>query len=214
VHALTPPGMGDRRSELTSDIGLESFIHDVGQTLEVQDLRDVVLVGHSFGGIVISGVVDRYSERIRSLVYLDSLILFDGQSAYEVLDQDVRDAIDHILLEKSTDVPVLPVPIGHDFGVADQQALEWMRPQLSPHPVRTYRDRLHLDHPLGAGIPGVYLDCVRPPSLRLSAVKARTLPLLPWPVLALETGHDAMISDPELVATVLSQIAREEELTQ
>ena len=76
----TQTGLGERKHLLSRDTTLDTFVEDVANVLDVEDLRDVILVGHSFGGVPITGVADRMPERIRHLVYLDGVILQDGQS--------------------------------------------------------------------------------------------------------------------------------------
>jgi pimeloyl-ACP methyl ester carboxylesterase len=208
VHAPTLPGLRPRK-ESPAAVGLEDFIVEIANLIIDCDLRDVLLVGHSFGGIVISGVVDRMPERIASLVYLDALVLADGERAYDVLGEDVRDSIDRLRADGEW---ALPVPQGYGFGVDDGPTLAWLLPQISPHPIRTYLEPLSLRAPLGAGRPGYYLDCVRPASTKLAAVKRAFLPSCPFPIYELPTGHDAMVSAPQLVSAVLSACARGESI--
>lgn len=91
-HHVTHPtqtGLGERRHLASNSLTLEIFIQDVVNHLVTEDLRDVVLVGHSFGGIAISGAAERVPERICQLVYLDSLIVQPGQTPYETLPPEV-----------------------------------------------------------------------------------------------------------------------------
>ena len=80
VFTPTQTGLGERKHLLSRDTTLDTFVEDVANVLDVEDLRDVILVGHSFGGVPITGVADRMPERVRHLVYLDAVILQDGQS--------------------------------------------------------------------------------------------------------------------------------------
>lgn len=80
VHTPTLTGLGDKKHLRAAYQGLQTFITDVAATIETEELQDVVLVGHSFGGMVITGVADRMAERIKHLVYLDAFAPNDGQS--------------------------------------------------------------------------------------------------------------------------------------
>src|SRR3712207_2174824 len=80
VFTPSQTGLGERRHLLSRNITLDTFVEDIANVLEAEDLRDVILVGHSFGGISVTGVADRMPDRIRRLVYLDAVILQDGQS--------------------------------------------------------------------------------------------------------------------------------------
>lgn len=89
VFTPTQTGLGERKHLLTPDITLETFVQDLLNVLEMEELTQVILVGHSFGGLAISGAADRAPARIRNLVYLDSVILQDGQAVFGVLPTDV-----------------------------------------------------------------------------------------------------------------------------
>jgi len=196
---LTPTctGLGDRAHLLTANVSLQTFIEDVVATTECEELEDVVLVGHSFGGLTALGVVDRIPGRVRRLVLLDALVVGSGESAYDVLIEE-RPAIDAARRRGLT----LPVP-DSDFGLTDPGLLAWVRRRLTPHPVRTYTDSLLLDHPPGGGVPTVYVECVRPRSARLLNYKQRTLRSSRWPVVELAECHDALVSVPSTVAALI-----------
>ena len=87
-HSVTAPtqtGLGERRHLLSGAITLETFVQDLVEHLEAEEIEDAILVGHSFGGMAISGAADRVPQRIRHLVYLDSMVLEDGQAFFDVL---------------------------------------------------------------------------------------------------------------------------------
>ena len=86
--ALT--GLGERSHLASAQIDLETHVRDVIAVLEYEDLREVVLVGHSYGGMVISGVADRVPERLALLVYLDAEVPMDGQSELDLLPPQER----------------------------------------------------------------------------------------------------------------------------
>ena len=79
VHAPSLTGLGERKHLARPDIDLDTHIADIVSLLEMEDLSDVVLVGHSYGGMVITGVADRAPERIGRLVYLDAFVPEDGK---------------------------------------------------------------------------------------------------------------------------------------
>ena len=88
VFAPTQTGLGERKHLLSRDIGIGTFIDDVANVLEAEELRDVILVGHSSAGLPITGVADRMPERIRHLVYLDAAIAQGGQSFFDIFPQE------------------------------------------------------------------------------------------------------------------------------
>ena len=91
VFAPTLTGLGERRHLMSANISLATFVADVAGVIEAEELEDIILVGHSHGGAVISGVADAMPERIRALVYLDATILQNGESAFGVLPAEVVD---------------------------------------------------------------------------------------------------------------------------
>ncbi len=85
VHALTLTGMGERRHLATPAVGLETHVQDVVNVLEYEDLRDVVLVGHSYGGMVVTALAAHAADRLARLVYLDALLPIDGECVFDLL---------------------------------------------------------------------------------------------------------------------------------
>jgi len=90
VYAPTLTGLGERAHLMRADIDLDFHIGDVVSLLQFEDLRDVILVGHSYGGMVITGVADRIPERIKALAYLDAFIPRDGQSLFDIKFRPIR----------------------------------------------------------------------------------------------------------------------------
>ncbi|HUH41378.1 MAG TPA: alpha/beta fold hydrolase, partial [Castellaniella sp.] len=90
-RVLTPTltGLGERCHLLSPRITLETFIQDIVHVLNFEDLSEVILVGHSFAGLVISGVADRVPQRIRQLVYLDAFLMDPGKSVFDTLAPDL-----------------------------------------------------------------------------------------------------------------------------
>src|ERR1700677_1146224 len=89
VFTPTQTGLGERKHLLSKDITLDTFTRDIVNVIEAEELTNIVLVGHSFGGMAISGVADAIPERIRHLVYLDSLMVEGGKSPFDSLPTDV-----------------------------------------------------------------------------------------------------------------------------
>src|SRR3954452_8117217 len=110
VFTPTQTGMGERKHLLSRDITIDTFVEDIVNVLEAEDLRDVVLVGHSFGGIPITGAADRVPERIRHLVYLDAAIMESGQSFFDTFAPQVVAARRRAAQEHGGGVAVPPAP--------------------------------------------------------------------------------------------------------
>lgn len=157
--------------------------------IEAEELSDVVLVGHSFGGITITGVADRMPERIRHLIYLDSRILEHGQSMIDV--DGARSLTWRQLAEETSGGITLPTPPVAYLGVPDPADLAWIERRLTPHPLGTFTSKLHLANPVVAnGRPCTYVACTEPiyPPLEICRDWARGRPGWAWAEIA--TCHD------------------------
>lgn len=206
TYTVTLTGLGDRAHLLSPAVGIETLVTDVASLIETEELTDVVLVGHSFGGVPITGVADRIPWRLRHLVYLDAVVIADGQCAFDQVPPDVVAARREAALASSGGLS-LPVPPAEAFGVFELDDAAWLARRLTPHPLRTYEDRLHLAHPFGAGLPKTYITCTDPiyPALQRSRDRVADDPS--WLRRNIATGHDAMVTAPAALATMLMEIA-------
>ena len=206
VYTPTLTGLGERAHLASPDVGLETHIQDIVGLLEYEDLHNVVLVGHSLAGGVVSGAADRAAHRIDHLVYLDASVLRDGECDLDAVRPEER-----AWLEKKARAEggwlVAPPRMKHPFGVTDEVDATWVNSRLTPHPLRAFTDRLHLERSASSGpLPGArtYIFCAEgtetlEPSP--SVERARTEP--GWQFLELDTAHDAMITDPQVLSGLL-----------
>ncbi|MGN9907826.1 alpha/beta fold hydrolase [Phytohabitans sp. LJ34] len=198
VLAPSLTGYGDKAHLLGPAVGLGTHIDDVAGLIEDERLDDVVLVGHSYSGMVISGVANRAPQRIAHLVFLDAMVPEDGETAVDVLP------ITKQLIDLAVDgwrvppMPEQPPPIGL-FGVIDPDDVAWLRSMLSDHPARSLQEPVRLDNPAAHAIPRTHVHCVKgqPAGITRRPVPAgdrlRELP----------TGHDCMITMPVELARLL-----------
>ncbi|MFN8534131.1 MAG: alpha/beta fold hydrolase [Dehalococcoidia bacterium] len=206
VYPLTLTGLGERAHLLNREIGLETHVQDVLNTLYFEDLREVILVGHSYGGMVIQVVADRDPVRIRHLIHFDSLVPQDGESALDLIGDDRRAALLE-LAKRHGDGWLLPGNQGVErFGIVDPADVAWAEPRLTPHPLRSLTDPARLSGEY-LKLPKSYIDCTikqRPSPSRVMPW-ART-PV--WRVFELEAGHDAMVTHPAEVVRIFEEVAR------
>lgn len=207
VFTPTQTGLGERAHLLRPDVGVETFVRDVVAVLEAEELTDVILVGHSFGGVAISGAADRVPGRIRHLVYLDALLAPDGRSAFDDLPADVVERRIAESIEVGGVACMKPFPPSA-FGVGDPADTAWLERRLTPHPLRTYQDKVRLHSDIGNGLPRLYAVCSDPQYAPLAASRDYVRQAPGWDVRDLPTCHDAMIAAPGLVADLLSEVAR------
>jgi len=207
VYTPTQTGLGERSHLLSREITLETFVADVVNVLVWEELADVVLVGHSFGGISISGAADRVPQRIRHLVYLDAFIVQSGQSPFDTLTPELADSRRRAAQEFSGGVS-LPVPDPRSLGVTDDADAAWLRAHCTPHPLSTYETPVLLHHELGNGLPATYL-AARPEYRALVDSRAYARSRADWDYREILAGHDAMVTSPELVVAELERVARQ-----
>ncbi len=206
-HVYTPTltGLGERSHLLAADITLETCAQDLINVFLWEDLNDVVLVGHSFGGIAASAAADRIPERIRCLVYLDSLIIQSGESPFSVLPPDIAQARRALAKQSPGGLSIPPPPPGA-FGVTDAQDAQWLQEKCTPHPVSTYESTLILQHPVGNDLPASYI-AVKPDYAPLASVRQWVRAHTSWDYHEIEAGHDAMVTSPQAVSELLVQLA-------
>jgi pimeloyl-ACP methyl ester carboxylesterase len=197
VFTPTLTGVGERAHLLTADVGPATMVQDVVAVLENEELRDVVLVGHSFGALVALGVADRVPHRLRRLVLLDGLVVEPGQRGFDGVPPDVAESRTAAATELA-----FPVPSASAVGLTDPDDRAWVDRRLTPQPLRSYAEPFGLRHPLGNGLPITYIRCTDPPFPTLlsgQAIARRE----GWDWREIPTGHDAMISAPEATAAEL-----------
>ena len=207
MHAPTLTGLAERSHLLHPGIDLEHHVHDVVQLLHYEDLRDVILVGHSYGGMVITGVADRAHDRIGKLVFLDAANPVNGQSLLDVAGPVIEAVRPMGEVVDGVELVLLPAPgAGAFYGVTDPEVLAWMDARLTGHPWACFEQKLDLQHEdeLWA-IPQYHIVCTstlltRSPKLMQQARDAGRL----WDI---DTGHDLMITEPQAVADALLQVA-------
>ena len=202
VYAPTLTGLGERVHLASPEVGLETHIQDIVNVLEYEDLHDVILVGHSYGGQVITGVADRAPQRLAHLVYLDACAPQPGQSC---LDQwpDDRAAMDEQVQKDGDGWRLLPMfAAWQEAGVTEDRDLQWLVTLQSPQPYKTFQDAIVFDPGTVESTPRIYIECIGD----------RPRPVEPPPFTAgmrywtLARGHAAPITAPQEVATLLLHV--------
>ena len=206
VSTPTQTGLGERKHLLSKDITLDTFAADVINHIEAEELTEVILVGHSFGGTSITGAADKIPNRIRHLVYLDSVILENGQSVFSALPADIVAARRKTVAEQGQGI-FIPPPPPTAFGIPENHAsADWVRRRLTPHPVGTYDSPMRIDNPVGNGRPRTYIACTDPSYGPLEGARQWVKKQQDWKWQEIATGHDAMVTAPAELARMLAAI--------
>ena len=207
VFTPTLTGLGERRHLMNAEIGLETHINDVLGVLEYEDLHPVILVGHSYAGMVIAGVAEKAAERIAHLVYLDAFVPADGKSLADYQPPEILQLFQESTLKEGEGFKLPCVIPAEAFGVTAENDLAWVRPRLDPHPLKTKLDAVRLTNPKAAQIPRTYIYCNDPAVGPFGQFAERIRHDASWQYAELQTGHDAMITAPENVAELLLRCA-------
>jgi len=201
VFTPTQTGLGERSHLLSKSIDLDVFITDIANVLKWEDLNDVILVGHSFGGNAISGVADRMRERVRRLVYLDAVILENGRSVFSQLPKDVVEARTKAAQQTSGGLSI-PAPSPSAFGITDAAQAQFVASHLTPHPFQTYVSPLKLESKVGNDLPTSYIVCTDP-IYKMLETSRNWVKAAGWKMSEIRAGHDAMVIAPERLAELL-----------
>ena len=211
VYAPTLTGLAERAAELSPDIGLDTHIQDVVGLLQEKDLQGVILVGHSYGGMVITGVVDAVPERVAHLVYLDTFVPHDGESMVSVAPLVI-----HLLLRKQGHSDGWRVNSQGTYGVTTEPDRSWVLSKVMPQPLKTLEQPLHLKNPaIVSATPHTHIECtgdgffsglIQHLLARILAPKALPPTGAGWRLRQLPTGHDAMITMPRELADLLLEV--------
>ncbi len=202
VFTPTYTGLGERAHQASPGVDLETHIKDVLAVIEFEDLRDFVLVGHSYGGMVATGVADRVPERVKHLVYLDAFVPANGQSLLDLRGPAPRPAA---AASQGENWLIAPNPPAPDTSPAD---LAWITPRRRPQPVRTFTQALQLRNP-APRFSRSYIYCTKktPDDVFLQFSKRfKSDPA--WRYYEIDASHSPNVTAPEALVRRLVEIAR------
>ena len=207
-HRLVTPtytGIGERAHLAHRGIDLDAHIEDLLAVLHYEDLHDVVLLGHSYGGMVATGVAERAPERLAQRVYLDAFVPRDGEALLDLVSTEARAATREGVAELGEGWRIPPNPVPDDTSETDRA---WIQPRRVMQPLATFAQPLRVS---GAGdhLPRSYIYCTRAAPgdvFRQFAERARSEP--GWRCHDLDASHSPNITAPEALADLLAEIAR------
>jgi pimeloyl-ACP methyl ester carboxylesterase len=208
VHAVTLTGDGERAHLRHAAIGLSDHIQDVLGLIEAEELAEVMLVGHSYGGMVITGAADalikRGQTRVRSMVYVDAMVPVPGEGWGDAHPPEIVEARRAAAAKHDN---ALPPSKTETFGLAGDD-LAWLNRRHVPHPFGMYRVPLHFDGEAWARLPRYFVDCPSPAYPTINAMRSRVREQAGWVVHTLQTGHFPMVSMPQALLAILLAAAR------
>jgi pimeloyl-ACP methyl ester carboxylesterase len=217
AYAVTLTGVGERAHLLSREITLQTHITDVVNLIEAEELQDVVLVGHSYAGMVVTGAADRLlatqPHRLRHLVYLDASVPKPGEAWGDKHPQATR--IARAAAAATHPLNALPPPDASVFGLEGEDAA-WVNRRQTPHPFGPYSDPVQFDMVRLGAVTRTFIDCVNPPLATINASRERARSSATWDghwlpkasLVVMNTGHDPMVSAPKELADILLRSAQ------
>ena len=208
VHTPTLTGLGERAHLAHPGIDLDLHVQDIVNVLLYEDLRGVVLVGHSYAGLVITGVADRAADRIAHLVYLDAANPRHGEAGVDLLGEAARARV-LACAEQGWTAPEATEAVVRNWGVPDGSELTWVMARLRPQPVRTLLQPLRFRAAVVGALPRTYVYCTErgPLGMRPPHSVDRALSEPGWRYRELPHGHAALMTAPDEVAALLREAA-------
>lgn len=200
----THTGLGERAHLSHRDVDLELHIADILGVLEFEDLTDVIMIGHSYGGMVATGVADRARERVTALIYVDAHVPRDGDSISS-LTPERFEGMKKLTKKTGEGWKMPPTEMPDDTSDEDR---EWTKSRRMPQPIKTFEQPLKLKHGTPT-IPRTYIYCsrIRPGDhFRQYLERARKEG---WGVLEIDSSHNPHISMPDELTDILDEIAKE-----
>ena len=221
-HAVFTPtltGLAERAHLASPQVNLDTHVQDVVSLLQVEDLEKVVLVGWSYGGMVITGVLEAVPERLAHVVYLDAEAPRDGESEFDVAGPELRDAMEE---SARTSGDGWSASLGDEAAITelfgpmlpDAETMRWFARKVAGQgqPIETFRQPVRIANPSADDVPRTFLRCpiageawagVYDPIVERLRDDRR------WRVRELQTSHLAPLRDPRLVAETLLDISRD-----
>lgn len=202
VFTPTLTGVAERSHLLSPDIDLATHITDVVNEMKWQELKDVVLVGHSYGGMVVSGVAEKMEKAIASVAMLDAFFPENGQSLVDLQPQPMRDAF---LAAERSGASVMPPRPAAMFNVNEKDRA-WVDAQCTPHPIKCFTQKVELTGARERIAKKAYIRAANYPSQPFDHGMA-TARAKGWRIHEVAAGHDVMLDMPERLAEILEELA-------
>lgn len=199
VYRPTLTGLGERVHLANASVNLSTYIADIVNVIRYENLHNVILVGHSFGGMVISGVAEQVPDRIGQLIYLDAMVPDNGQSARDVCGP----------LWAQMMVPFVKDSImQYPFGESSSDI-----PSDLPQPIKTFTEPLKISNPQVKKIPSAFIVMTKngesnPLNDKMGLDKARARS---WKIYSMEGGHYSMREQPAQLVRKLEEVIRSHE---
>ncbi len=205
VFTPTLTGLGEREHLAQWPIDLSTHVTDIENVFRFEDLEEVRLVGHSYGGIVISGVAERIAQRIGHLVYLDAIVPVHGKRHIDLVPPRPGGSFEQ-MGKAGIGADALPVGSMEFLGVTDPEKVAWLKTHLVPHPMGSLLAPSDLPQDKAASLPRTFIYCTDRPGKSFSQFALAVQNDPTWRYREMATGHDAMITAPGELTDLLLDV--------
>jgi pimeloyl-ACP methyl ester carboxylesterase len=199
----------EARGDLTAAVTLDTHVKDIVDVIESERLRDVTLVGHSYAGMIITGVAERIPDRLRRLVYVDAFVPSHDESVIELLPETIQRSFRD---QARTEGNGWRLPAGERqldlWGLKPGSARDFVRSNLSDFSINCFEQRIHLPNNRAAGLPRAFIACVAEgyPARAAFQPFAERARRERWCYHELPTGHDCHVEMPGDFAKLLESV--------
>jgi len=205
IFTPTYTGLGERAHLSSRSISLDTHIADVLGVIECEDLTDIVLVGHSYGGMVATGVADRARNRIAKLVYLDAFVPENGQSLFDLLPAQARAGRRDASVTQGDGWLLPPNPSPPDTSPED---MAWITPRRRWQPIACFTQPIALKN-ADTPPPRTYIYCARiAPDDTFGQFARRFRSGAGWQLFEIDASHSPNVTAPEALAGILDRVAK------
>lgn len=192
VYRPTMTGLGERVHLLNENVSLSTHIEDIVNVIRFEELQNVILVGHSYGGMVITGVAEKIPERIKKLIYLDAFVPNDGESVEKINGAAAWDGMIKPLIKNGA--------VGYPFGATKPNP-----PTDVMHPLKAFTETIKIKNPLASKIPTFYILMIKDGKGGFEEWGASRARKRGWKIFTLEGDHYAMRDQPENLVEILKK---------
>lgn len=195
---LTPTltGLGERKHLSHPNIDLDTHIQDIINTIFYEELDDIVLIGHSYGGMVITGVADRIPEKIKKLIYVAAILPKNGESMFDAVGPEISSYLySNAQKGNGWEVPAAPP---ESYGINAQKDIKWFMSMSTPHPLKSFQQK-YFRNTSFSETEKIYVNCSQDLALDFMAVRAKEMKI---PCYEINSGHFPMITSPETLANL------------
>lgn len=205
VFTPTLSGLGEREHLWTPDVGLDTHTEDILNVLRFEQISEAILVGHSYGGTIITLAADRIPSRVAALVYVDAVIPENGVAGWDGFPEERQQAM--LAGAARLGGMRVPPPDPSAWGITAPDDLEWVRTCCTPHPIKTMYDLPRLGRSWQTVARKHYILAGAHGNPRFISHHAALMQHPDWTTLVIDGGHDLMVTEPARLSDALLQVA-------